>query len=35
MLLLIPRLFKDDVLNTNIVYRPKGGMVTNRVWESI
>jgi hypothetical protein len=34
MLLLIPRLFNDDVLTINIVYLPKGGMVTNDVWES-
>jgi hypothetical protein len=34
MLLLISRLFNDDVLTINIVYRPKGGMVKNGVWES-
>jgi len=35
MLLLISRLFNDDVLTINIVYRPKGSMVKNGVWESI
>ena len=32
MLLLIPRSFIDYVLTINIVYLPKGGMVTNGVW---
>jgi hypothetical protein len=35
MLLLITRLFNDDVLTINIVYLPKAGMVTNGVWEKI